>query len=203
MVGQLTSYLDSDTIFWPSSYPDLTTMTLGDYLMRQNRLLALRGKALNAPAQERLDVVVACFDRVLYYNTEEFKQKMGRELESRLYQWREAVQQLTREEAGADCYEAEGENRVVIEDVFQKFYILADQPAPHLAEEIEQLDLKLRPYWQPGKFIWPVEWQAAYPQAIYWWLYGQSQSNVRVRINGGERSAYLSQPSQRWGIVQP
>ncbi|MBE7549605.1 MAG: hypothetical protein HS126_00820 [Anaerolineales bacterium] len=179
----MTSYLGSEILFWPTPYAGLTTVTLGSYLMCQNRLLALRSSALNALAQDRLDVAVARFDRLLYYNTEEFKQKIGRELEARLRQWREYVRQLAREESKANCYEAEVESRVIIEDIFQKLSILTCYPEPQIAEEIEQLDFNLRQCWQPGKFIWPVEWQPAYPQAIYWWLYGQPQSRVKARIN--------------------
>lgn len=200
MVGEMTSYLGSEILFWPTTYAGLTTVTLGNYLMHQNRLLALRGTALNALAQDRLDVAVARFDRLLYYNTEEFKQKIGRELEARLRQWREYVQQMTRGEIQANCYEAEVESRVIIEDIFQKLSILTCYPEPHISEEIEQLDFNLRQFWQPGKFIWPVEWQSAYPQAIYWWLYGRPQSRVKVRVNVGERSPYIPQPSRRPSI---
>lgn len=199
MVGELTARLDGKGLFWPTPYADLTTVTLGNYLMRQNRLLAVRGTALTGPAQERLDTVAACFDRLLYYNAEEFKHIIGRELEARLDQWREYVQRLPRKENRAKCYEVEGENRVIIEDIFQKLSILADQPAPHLLEEIEQLDLKLRQHWQPGKFIWPDEWQPAYPQAIYWWLYGQPQNTVKITVNRTERSTYLPQPHRKPG----
>ncbi|MCL4297773.1 MAG: hypothetical protein KJ077_18675 [Anaerolineae bacterium] len=197
MVGEMTAYLGSEILFWPSTYAGLTTVTLGNYLMCQNRLLALRSSALNALAQDRLDVTVARFDRLLYYNTEKFKQKISCELEARLRQWREYVQQLAREESKANCYETEVENRVIIEDIFQKLSILTCYPESYIAEEIEQLDLNLRQCWQPGKFIWPVEWQPAYPQAIYWWLYGQSQSRVKVRVNMSERSPYVPQPRLR------
>lgn len=197
MVGEMMAYLDSEILFWPTTYAGLTSVTLGSYLMRQNRLLALRSTALEALAQDRLDVAVARFDRVLYYNTEEFKQKVCRELEARLRQWRDYVQCLTREEIKATCYEAEVENRVIIEDIFQKLYILAYQPEAFIFEEIEQLDSHLRQQWQPGKFIWPVEWQAAYPQAIYWWLYGQPQSRPKVKVSVSERTPYLPQPNRR------
>jgi hypothetical protein len=194
MVGEMTSYLSSEILFWPPP-ADPTTVTLGNYLMRQNRLLALRSTALNAVTQERLDVAVARFDRVLYYNMEEFKQKSCRELEARLHQWREYVQQLAREDVKVNGYDVEVESRVIIEDIFQKLSILTFYPEPSISEEIEQLDFNLRQYWQPGKFIWPVEWQPAYPPSIYWWLYGQPQSRVKVRVNGGERT-HIPLPSR-------
>jgi hypothetical protein len=200
MVGEMMSYLGSDVLFWPTTYAGLTTVTLGNYLMRQNRLLALRSTALDTLDQDRLDVAVARFDRVLYYNPEEFKQKICRELEARLRQWREYVHQLAREEMKANCYEAEVENRVIIEDIFQKLYLLTCQPEAHISEEIEQLDLNLRQQWQFGKFIWPVEWESAYPQSIYWWLYGRPQSRVRAKVKAGERKTYIPQPSRRPGV---
>jgi hypothetical protein len=198
MVGEMTSYLSREILFWPPP-ADPTTVTLGNYLMRQNRLLALRSTALDAVIQERLDLAVARFDRVLYYNTEEFKQKICGELEAYLRQWREYVQQLAREEVKVNGYDVEVESRVIIEDILQKLYILTFYPKPFISEEIEQLDFILRQYWLPGKFIWPVEWRPAYPPSIYWWLYGQPQSRVRARTNGGERSSYLPLPSRLSG----
>ncbi|MCK6624260.1 MAG: hypothetical protein L6R45_03680 [Anaerolineae bacterium] len=200
MVGKLTPYLDNGPFPWPTSYTDLTAATPGNYLMRQNRLLALRSTVLDVPAQDRLDIVVACFDRILYYNTEEFKRKIGQELEARLQGWGEYVQQLARGEIGTNRYEAEVENRVIIEDIFQKLCILAEQPDPHICEEMERLDLKLRQYWQSGKFTWPVEWQTAYPQSIYWWLYGQPRISTKARVNGGEQNTYIPQSHRRPAI---
>lgn len=200
MVGEMIAYLDSDILFWPTSYAGLSMVTVGNYLMRQNRLLTLRSTALDALAQDRLDFVVARFDWVLYHNTEEFKQKVCRELEARLRQWGEYVQGLAKEEIKANCCEAEIENRVIIEDIFQKLYILTYYPEPHISQEIEQLDLDLHQHWQSGKFIWPGEWQPAYPQSIYWWLYGQPQSRSKVRVNLAERSVYIPAPSRTPGI---
>jgi hypothetical protein len=197
MVGEMSSYLTSEILFRTTSDAGPPTVTLGNYLMRQNRLLALRSTTLDATAQERLDVAAARFDRALYYNMEEFKQIICRELEACLRQWREYVQQVAREEIKASRYEVEVEHRVIIEDILQKLYILTYYPEPCIPEEIEQLDLHLRQYWQPGKFIWPVEWQPAYPPSIYWWLYGRPQNKVKVRVNVGERNPYLPLPSRR------
>lgn len=202
MVDELVAYLDDDALFGASLSAGLTTVTLGNYLMGQNRLLALRSTALEAVVQTRLDAVVARFDRVLYYNTEEFKLKVGQELETRLQGWRGYVRQLTRKEIRANCYEVEAENRVIVEDILQKLCLLGGQPDSHICEEIDRLDRELRQHWQPGKFIWPAEWKPAYPQSIYWWLYGRPQNIGKARVKGGEGNTYIPQPRQRL-LVDP
>ena len=46
------------------------------------------------------------------------------------------------------------------------------RPQQHLS----LLDTRLQGRWQPGDFVWPVEWQPAYPRAEYWWLYGSPRT---------------------------
>jgi hypothetical protein len=50
-------------------------------------------------------------------------------------------------------------------------------PPYQLDERIPQqtaaYDNNLRRRWQSGEFVWPEEWQAAYPKGEYWWLYGR------------------------------
>ncbi|GAB4453288.1 MAG: hypothetical protein Fur0044_48180 [Anaerolineae bacterium] len=43
--------------------------------------------------------------------------------------------------------------------MYQTILVPTYYPEPQISQEIEQLDLDLHQHWQPGKFIWPVEWQ--------------------------------------------
>jgi hypothetical protein len=124
--------------------------------------------------QERLDVASSNFDRVLYNKVDEFEQAAQQELGMRLKQWSKYLQELKREKPiDVSSYHLALETRVMIEDILQKLYLLSCQPELHLIEQIDQLDSTLRQKWQPGPFAWPAEWRPAYPQAIYWWLYGR------------------------------
>ncbi|MBI1877520.1 MAG: hypothetical protein HYR94_04695 [Chloroflexi bacterium] len=197
MVREMKVYLSSDMPFSHElSAKKTPTVTVGGYLIRQNRLLALRSSNfLNKTDQNRLDAAISYFDQVLYQNGVEFKQKVCQELEEWLHQWDKYLWYLDKEEVNPH-YSSAVETRVIIEDIFQKIYILSYDVEPHIAEKIEQLDLKLRQYWQPGNFIWPAEWQSVYPQKIYWWLYGKPCNKLNVGVRARMSTTYVAHLSQ-------
>jgi len=174
LVGHMEAYLNSSSLFWSAAHADLSVITLGEYLMRQNRLLALRSQSLGMVDQERLDVASSYFDHVLFNKVSEFEQAAQQELSVRIMQWDKYWQELDRvTPADISDVHLALEARVIIEDVLQKLYLLSCSPESYLVEQIDQLDFTLRQKWQPGKFVWPAEWRVAYPEAIYWWLYGK------------------------------
>jgi hypothetical protein len=174
LVGHMEVYLTGSSLFWSAAHADLSVITLGEYLMRQNRLLVLRSQSLGMIDQERLDVASAYFDHVLFNRVDEFEQAARQELEVRLIQWNNFLQELYQEKsANIACAPSALEARVIIEDILQKLYLLSCQPESHLVEQIDQVDFTLRQKWQQGKFVWPAEWRSAYPEGIYWWLYGK------------------------------
>jgi hypothetical protein len=42
-----------------------------------------------------------------------------------------------------------------------------------IISQVNMLDSNLGNQWQSGDFVWPPEWQPAYPKLTYWWLYGK------------------------------
>jgi hypothetical protein len=44
---------------------------------------------------------------------------------------------------------------------------------PRINQQITMYDNNLRRRWDSGQFVWPEEWQPAYPEKSYWWLYGR------------------------------
>lgn len=181
MISKVNSYLDGEALFWPliQMEPPII-ITLGGYLMRHNRLLALR-RALNSGEQNRLDIVTARFDRILLYRSPEFQHKAHQELEARLQQWDKYLGRLNDPSCNDSIYyDSAVETRVMIEDILQHLHILPGNIASHIFEGIEQLDLKLSQYWQPGRFVWSAPWQPAYPEAIYWWLYGRIGTGISL-----------------------
>jgi hypothetical protein len=42
-----------------------------------------------------------------------------------------------------------------------------------IPQQINMYDSNLRRRWHSGGFVWPEEWQPAYPEAVYWYLYGK------------------------------
>ena len=53
MAEEMENYLDSDVLFWHMSKRGMPALTLGGYLMRQHRLLALYDQ-LNKEQQEEV-----------------------------------------------------------------------------------------------------------------------------------------------------
>lgn len=174
MAEELAPYLDSKTLFGPTMYPDLPPVTLGGFLMRRHRLMALREVLLTETEQARLDKVLAVFDQVLREKGFQFKEKAQRELEVRVHQWDEHLKEMAENNGnGTLYYPTVVKPRVMTEDLVRGLTALSSPPDPYLLQQVEQLDHELRRHWQAGKFVWPVEWQPAYPQTRYWWLYGQ------------------------------
>lgn len=172
LAAQIDDYLMSDTIFWKTTHPSLPDLTLGGYLMRQARLLALR-KSLNKAEQARLDTSVAQFNQAIVDKGPRFSQKAQQELEARLRQWDEYLKDVMEDRGGAVNYSTAAETRTMIAALLDKLQITDYSISPHIPDKLNTLDDKLRRQWQSDGFIWPDEWQPAYPQAMYWWLYGQ------------------------------
>ena len=64
MFGEMETYLLSDTIRWPRVKQDRPELSLGGYLMRQHRLLALRDR-LTPEDQSRVDAAIKQFTLTL------------------------------------------------------------------------------------------------------------------------------------------
>lgn len=173
LASQIDDYLMSEAIFWKTAAVDLPDLTLGGYLMRQHRLLALRD-FLNEADQPRLDTAVTQFNRALVEKGPRFERKANRELEARLRQWNEYLKELDEENAdSATYYGSAVETRAMIAALIDKLQVAAFPLKASIPDKLNVLDDKLRRQWQSGRFIWPQEWQPAYPQSPYWWLYGR------------------------------
>ncbi len=171
MAGEMEDYLRSDTLFWQMMRGGLPKLTLGGYLMRQDRLLALR-HFLSDADQGKVDTAVTQFNQALVEKIVRFEQKAHRELEARIRQWSEYLKDLQWGQSAAANYSAAVETRVMMTAVTDKLSRPPYQLEPRIVDQIALLDGNLRRRWQPGPFIWPEEWEPAYPKAAYWQLYG-------------------------------
>lgn len=174
MSVEMGDYLDSDVLFWPISQKAATMpmLTLGGYLMREQRLQALSDQ-LSEVDRERLANTIQRFNGALANRVVRFETKANHELEARLRQWQEYLRDLDRGTADKTSnYATAVETRAMIEALIRRLqmppYQLNDQSLKHLAV----LDTTLRDRWRPGDFVWPQGWEAAYPRTEDWWLYG-------------------------------
>lgn len=173
MAEEMENYLDSDVLFWHMSKGGLPTLTLGGYLMRQHRLLALYDD-LTAEQQAEVDAAVARFNQVLEERTVRFEQKAHRELDARLRQWEEYLKDLERDQAGSKSnYDTAVEARAMIAALTDYLQLAPYKLDDRILKRTALLDTRLRSRWEVGDFVWPEAWQATYPRSEYWWLYGR------------------------------
>jgi hypothetical protein len=173
MAQEMGTYLDSDVLFWHMSAAGMPALTLGGYLMREHRLLALEDQLSNEEGAE-LDATVIAFNNALSERIVRFEEKAHRELEARLRQWNEYLKDVERGVGTSKSnYATVAEVRAMIEALRSRLQLPPYELDARLPQQITLLDNQLRRLWRPGEFVWPEEWVTAYPQAEYWWLYGK------------------------------
>lgn len=172
MVNSMEDYLRMDTLFGKMP-PSMPALTLGGYLMRQHRLLELH-KALPEVDRQRLATLVERFNNLVATRIVQTEEKAHKELGARLRQWEETIRDLRRDLRGnASFYHTAVEARAMISALLE---MLDDPPfelRDDISERLETLDSGLKALWQTGNLIWPEEWEPAYPQSDYWYLYGE------------------------------
>ncbi len=172
MAERMADYLRTSALFGKMPV-HLPALTLGGYLMRQHRLLALR-EALSPDEQERLTRTVQLFFGSLQERVVQSEARAHQEFEARLRQWKEAIRDLRRDSRGnAGYYPTTVEVRAMLTSLHEMLTTPPYRFEPTLLERLDMLDAGLRAVWIPGPFVWPEEWQPAYPREKYWYLYGQ------------------------------
>lgn len=177
MAGQMPEYLDSDILYWPAPGAGMPTLTLGGYLLREQRLLALR-HLLSATQQAQLDAAVAQFNAALADRVVRIETKAHKELEARLRQWEETLKDMDRGSFDRSSnYDTTVETRAIIHALLDRLSMPPFRAEARPQQHLALLDTRLRNMWRPGDFVWPAEWTAAYPQGEYWWLYGAPRTS--------------------------
>ena len=172
MAEQMPQYLDSDILYWPAPGAGMPALTLGGYLLREQRLLALRD-LLTPDQRAEVERAVTQFNQALSGRVVRFEKKAHHELEARLRQWEEYLKDMDRGVFDRSSnYDTAVETRATIQALLDRLqmppYHVEARPQQHLST----LDTRLHGRWHPGEFVWPAEWAVAYPHAAYWWLYG-------------------------------
>ena len=175
MAENMKNYLVSDAKSFTLPRVNMPKLTIGGYLMRQDRLTAVEAKLTNGD-RTRLMAARGKFDAALIEKVVRFETRTHQELRMRISEWSGYLRDLTSKVA-ADKHHYSGivDIRVVIESMMKKLqtdpYRLEDQ----IVRGMDSFDKKLRTCWQVGDFLWEPVWQAAYPQETYWYLYGQPE----------------------------
>jgi hypothetical protein len=173
MGAEMDNYLKSDVLFWPMTNGTMPRLTLGGYLMRQHRLLALEN-LLTEDERARLEAAVTEFNAALVEKIVRLEQRANQELEARLRQWGEYLKDLARESGSSGAYYGTAvEPRAMMTALINKLKLPPYQLEPRIPQQLGMYDNNLRRRWQSGDFVWPEEWQPAYPEGTYWYLYGK------------------------------
>jgi hypothetical protein len=121
--------------------------------------------------QARVEAAVTQVNQALDERVVRFETKANHELEARVRQWNEYLKDVAGEGI-ASGYSSAVEARVMTEAITNRLSMPPYQLDERINQQVALLDSRLRSHWTPGDFIWPAEWQPAYPQSTYWYLYG-------------------------------
>jgi hypothetical protein len=172
MAGEMDEYLKSDVLFWPMARGSMPRLTLGGYLMREQRLGALQDQ-LSTEEKRRFQAARDTFDEALREKVVRFEQRAHQELHARLRQWGEYLRELKSDAAtNSGYYPSAVETRAMIAALVDRLRTPPYKAEERALEQLALLDQNLRRRWQPDDFVWPHGWEKAYPAAEYWWLYG-------------------------------
>jgi len=173
MAAEMDSYLKSDVLFWPMENGGMPRLTLGGYLMRQHRLTALK-ELLSDEEKARLDSAIAQFNGALVEKVVRLEQRANQEVEARLRQWGEYLNELARGSGSSSAYYATAvEPRAMISALVNKLRLPPYELESHIPQQVTMYDNNLRRRWHSGDFVWPEDWQPAYSESTYWYLYGK------------------------------
>ncbi|NLF65590.1 MAG: hypothetical protein GX579_13425 [Chloroflexi bacterium] len=176
MAAEMDEYLRRDVLFWPLRGSDLPRLTLGGYLMRQHRLLQLRD-LLSMAEQERLHAAIKRYHEGQEEKIVRLEKKAHEELEARIRQWREYLNEVKGGSSVA-YYPSAVDTRAMIRALVNQLRISPYQLNEEVPSQIALLDRELSRIWESGDFVWPFDWQPAYPREEYWWLYGRPRERT-------------------------
>ena len=178
MAEDLSNYLRTDALFGPMG-PNRPKMTLGGYLMREHRLLALQGN-LSQPEKNRLLKARQTFENTVMEWVVATEKKAVQEIEARMRQWQETIRDL-RENAVKHWpyYHTAVEARVMLALLLKLLSSPPFKANEELANRLAVLDQALFVAWYSDAraFVWDEDWASAYPAAEFEFLYGKPRNS--------------------------
>lgn len=170
MSEEMDAYLKSEVLFWPLGGRPM--LTLGGYLMRQHRLLALADE-LSEEQQEKLNTAVSQFLAANEERIVRFETKANREIEARLRQWSEHLRDVDRAKNDKSLYKSGVDPRIMLSVLMEKLATPPYKLDPQLEQRLDMLDMGLRTRWKSGDFILDEVLEPAYDREMFWYLYGE------------------------------
>lgn len=177
MAERMDGYLKGNTLFGVMG-ANMPRLTIGGYLMRQHRLVLLKD-LLPMADQLRVDKAVETYRAAVENAIVRSEKRATEELGARLRQWEAFIRDLRREpKSQAAYYGTAVEARVIVSELLLMLTTPPYQLHDGFLDRVDLLDAGLRGVWEidERKFVWPAEWEPAYPFADFWYLYGYSMA---------------------------
>ncbi len=176
-IAALEEYLTSDLVYWPlrpfsATFPSLS---IGGLLESLRRLEAFQDR-LPPQARAELEVWKARLEQAREAHPAHYRQKLERELNSRLDAWTWYLEDYERHpEEVAASYPAQAHIRLKIELLLEEGERLG-LDVEKARGRLRALDQMLRRNWELGPFLWEDTLQGIFPRDRFWWLYGRPRS---------------------------
>ncbi|MBN1965802.1 MAG: hypothetical protein JW910_14215 [Anaerolineae bacterium] len=176
MADQMHPYLIEQELLWPIAGPgtsDMPRLTIGGFLFRRHRLLALHD-ALTPAQQERLDATLVKWQTTRKEWSLHYDQKLIREWDMRVNLLAGFLDDCE-EEGRTSCssqWPIQAEHRTIL-------YHVQDEATDRAVDGLDKstlsrVDRGLRRYLLSGEgdnFLWDDDLAVAYPRSVYWWLW--------------------------------
>lgn len=155
---ELDQYLSSDTLLWRLDGSNLP-LTPGNLLFSRLRI------GMNADDQvgSALQSIISTVEN----RRSAWEKKIRKEIPLRLNQWRNLVEELTRDGSLDASYSYNIRVRVILELITTEL----EYASPDVDQRLDELDCVLMNLSQPGRFIWDEELEKYLPQDRYPYLY--------------------------------
>jgi hypothetical protein len=176
ILDQLEQFLQSDDAFWPLSArpprPEtpFPRLSLGALLLAFDELRAVEIDA-EPTARSAMQAVEREYDRISQKWAVAVERKALAEASQRLSVWRAYLRDLDDGRADPTDYRSEVKQRVMLSRLLG---LAQSNPESRAAiGALRTLDGDLRSLLAPGGFIWDSRLERVYPEADFWFLYGE------------------------------
>ena len=160
----LTSYLESDVLFWPLQ-SESQPLTIGNLLLAQKKVVAIHGE----PNQQGLIAALDLINQAREKKKAAWQRKATAEYHARLTQYKSILMDASEDDSAGVNYSVVARLRTILELLHDEVF-RDDQSDALLAN----LDGKLRALVLPSGFLWSNELQGSFPAEKYWFLYAKS-----------------------------
>lgn len=158
-LSQLQDYLLSNELYWPlsGSLPRLTPGSLLLTLTRMEVVQPLQAQRLRA----QVDLVRGKWRTA-------WEKKIARETANRLRLWSQFLSDYaTAPEQNVDSYPTEARGRAILQ------LLLREMPDAPEKSALAEVDAMLKAQLHFDEFLWGAEFQTAFPEADFWFLYAK------------------------------